>query len=80
MFNLSRPVKHSKERRKRLSISEAISPLKVAGEEHLATVMLLQKTGKGKVIILITLHILRQMQELLLLKNFLSRLFIEQMK
>jgi hypothetical protein len=34
MFNLSRPVKHSKERRKRLPISEAISPLKVAGEEH----------------------------------------------
>ncbi len=40
MFNLSRPVKHSKERRKRLPISEAISPLKVAGEEHLATAVL----------------------------------------
>jgi hypothetical protein len=37
MFNLSHPVKHSKVGRKRLPISEAISRIKVAGEEHPAT-------------------------------------------
>ena len=39
MFNLSRAVKHSKERRKSLPISEAISPLKVAGDNS--------RVGKG---------------------------------
>ena len=48
MFNLSRPVKHSKERRKRLQISEAISPLKVAGEEHPATAVLLRRQAEAK--------------------------------
>ena len=48
MFNLSRPVKHSKERRKRLPISEAISPLKVAGEEHFATAVLLRRSAEAQ--------------------------------
>jgi hypothetical protein len=48
MFNLSRPVKHSKERRKRLPISEVISRLKVAGEEHLATAVLLRRPAEAK--------------------------------
>ena len=51
MFNLSRPVKHSKERRKRLSISEAISSLKVAGEEHLATAVLLRRPAEAKILV-----------------------------
>ena len=48
MFNLSRPVKHSKERRKRLPISEVISSLKVAGEERLATAVLLRRPAEAK--------------------------------
>ena len=46
MFNLSRPVKHSKERRKRLSISEVISRIEVAGKEHPATVVLLRRPAE----------------------------------
>ena len=50
MFNLSRPVKPSKERRIRLPLSEAISPLKVAGEEHFETANgdAFKKIGRGK--------------------------------
>ena len=48
MFNLSRPVKHSKERRKRLPIREAISPLKIAGEEQPATAVLLRRPAEAK--------------------------------
>ena len=48
MFNLSPPVKHSKVRRKRLPISEVISPLKVAGEEHRATAALLRRPAEAK--------------------------------